>query len=352
MASSETTSRSALRIIDANLNRIAEGIRLLEDIARLLLDDGTLTRKLKTMRHEMVSSEPSFQQKLLEARDANRDVGMLISEDRQRELPILVVANSRRVQESLRTIEELAKLPDTAPGLDPEKFKQARFSMYVIEQELFSRLLRQDKKNQISGLYLIIDTAALKGRSHAEVAAQAIKGGVSIIQLRDKMLSKRELLPVARELRKLCASANVLFIINDYLDLALATDADGLHLGQHDLPVEIARRLLPADKILGCSTTSVEQAKAAQNGGADYIAIGAMYPTSNKETAQVVGLTRLKEVRRVTELPIVAIGGITGDNIQDIIAGGANAVAVINAILSTEDIVAAVRKMAGVFQTS
>jgi len=325
-----------LRIIDANLNRIGEGLRLLEDLARLILNDATLTEQLKTIRHQMLESDWSFNQQLLQSRNAQGDVGINIGapEGKERELPTMVVANSRRVQESLRTIEELAKMPNVK--LDPEKFKQARFNVYTIEQNLLSKLLRQDKVKRLPGLYVIIDTQALKGRSPVEVASQVIRGGAKTIQLRDKIQSKKELLPIAEQLKNLCAEHNVLFIINDYLDLVLAVDADGLHLGQDDLPASTARKLLPIDKILGCSTTVVDQAVTAQSDGADYIAVGAIYPSPSKERAEVVGLERLHQIRQAVTLPIVAIGGITKDNAAEAMAAGADVVAVISAVLQAE----------------
>jgi len=325
-----------LRIIDANLNRIGEGLRLLEDLARLILNDAMLTEQLKTMRHKILESDWSFNQQLLQSRNAQGDVGINIEapEGKERELPTMVVANSRRVQESLRTIEELAKMPNVK--LDPEKFKQARFNLYTIERNLLSKLLRQDKVKRIPGLYVIIDTQALKGRSHVEVAGQVIRGGAKTIQLRDKIQCKKELLPIAEQLKNLCAEHNVLFIIDDYLDLALAVDADGLHLGEDDLPIKVARKLLPIDKILGCSTIAVDQAVTAQSGGADYITIGSIYPTPSKETAEVVGLERLRQIRQAVTLPLVAIGGITKDNAAEAMAAGADSVAVISAVLQAE----------------
>jgi len=354
MSSSEATSGQTLRIIDANLNRIGEGLRLLEDIARLLLNDAGLTQQLKTMRHELVTGDLSFNKQLLNARNSEADVGINIEapeQERQRELPLMVVANSKRVQESLRTVEELAKLPDITPKLDPEKFKQARFNLYSIERNLLSRLLRQDKIKHIPGLYAIVDTQALKGRSHLKVARQIIHGGAKTIQLRDKLLSKKELLPIAQQLKELCAEHNVLFIINDYLDIALAADADGLHLGQNDLPIKAARKLLPIDKILGCSTTTVEQAVAAEAEGADYIAVGSIYPTISKETAKVIGLDGLHQIRQAVTLPLVAIGGITKDNAAEVIATGASAVAVISAILQAKSPEEAARQIAARLET-
>jgi thiamine-phosphate pyrophosphorylase len=336
MESSAAISRQTLRIIDANLNRISEGLRLLEDLARLVLNDASLSQQLKTMRHEFVTSDWSFQQQLLEARNSESDVGIDIKapgQEKRRGLPITVVANARRVQESLRVVEELAK---SLPGLDSERFKQARFNLYTIEQNLVSKLLRQDKIKRLSGLYVIIDSQALKGLSHIEAASQVISGGARIIQLRDKVRSKKELLPISQQLKDLCAEHDVLFIIDDYLDLVLATDADGLHLGQDDLPIKVARKLLPIDKILGGSTTTVDQATIAQAEGADYIAVGSIYPTSSKEKAKVVGLKRLRQVRQAVSLPLVAIGGITRDNAAEVIAAGADSVAVISAVLHAD----------------
>ncbi len=352
MASAQV-SRQTLRIIDANLNRIGEGLRLLEDLARLLLNDATLTQQLKTMRHELVTSDWSFNQQLLQSRDSESDVGTNIEapeQAKQRELPIIVVANARRVQEAMRVVEELAKIPDATPKLDSEKFKQARFNLYTIERTLLSRLLRQDKVKGIPGLYVIIDTEALKGRSHIEVASQAIRGGAKTVQLRDKLKSKKGLLPLAQQLRNLCTEHNVLFIVNDYLDLALASDADGLHLGQNDLPIKAVRKLLPISKILGCSTTTVDQAITAESEGADYIAVGSIYPTSSKETAKVVGLERLLQIRQAISLPLVAIGGITKDNMAEVLAAGADSVAVISAVLGAESPEEAAQQIAARFE--
>ena len=140
------------------------------------------------------------------------------------------------------------------------------------------------------------------------------------------------------------------FIINDYLDLVQATDADGLHLGQSDLPTGVARKLLPMNKILGCSVGSLDQAIAAESEGADYIAVGSIYPTTSKETAKVVGVDRLRQVRQAVTLPVVAIGGITRDNVAEVMAAGADSVAVISAILQAEDVEKATREIVNALQ--
>jgi len=135
-------------------------------------------------------------------------------------------------------------------------------------------MLRQDKIRRLAGLYVIIDTSFLKERNPAEVAAQAIRGGARVIQLRDKEHSAGEFLSIAGELKNLCSENNVLFIVNDSLDIALAADADGLHVGRDDLPVATARRLLPIDKLLGASARTIDEAKAARMDGADYLGVG------------------------------------------------------------------------------
>ncbi len=348
MASPDALPQKIWRVIDANLNRTGEGLRVLEDIARLVLGDAVLSQQLKTMRHELVRGDLTFNKQLIEARDSQGDVGINTvapGQEKEKETTLVVVANARRTQQALRTLEEITKTPDIKPGLDPERFKQARFSLYTIERELLSKLLRRDKAKHLRGLHAIIDTQALKGRNHIEVASQIIRGGAKTIQLRDKLTSKRELMTIATQLKLLCAKNDVLFIVNDYLDLALAADADGLHLGQNDLPIEIARKILPIDRILGCSVTTVDQAVAAQSQGADYIAIGSIYPTPSKEQAVLVGPERLREVRQAVDLPLVAIGGITKDNAAEVIACGADSVAVISAILGAESLGEATRKI-------
>jgi thiamine-phosphate pyrophosphorylase len=339
---------SIVRVVDENLNRLAEGLRVLEDIARMVLNETDLTAKLKNLRHDLIRSDLPFNLELLRSRNSAGDIGAGLEEPGQNEpqkLSLIVVANARRAQESLRVLEETAKLPEMAGKLDTNKFKQARFALYSIEKELVERLARQDKLNKISGLYVVLDTSCLKGRRHLEVARELIEAGVKVIQLRDKVTPKNQLLPVARELANLCRQQDVLLIINDHLDVALAVDADGLHVGQTDLPAEVARRLLPQDKILGVSAATVEEARAAEASGADYLGVGCVYPTTSKEDAEPVGVERVREIRQATLLPLAAIGGINPDNVKEVIAAGADAVCVISAVLNAEDVGEAARKL-------
>lgn len=354
MGSSHATPYRVLRIVDANINRAAEGLRLLEDVARLLLDDGGLTGRLKTMRHGLAPGDWQLQLGLIGSRDAAGDVGMdasVTGESGERGLAATVVANARRAQESLRTLEEMAKLPELSARLDSEAFKHTRFELYSVEQELVGRLTRADRAAGVRGLYVIVDTALLAGRSHLDVAARAIRGGARTIQLRDKTAGTAELLAISRELQALCRREGALFVMNDYLHLALAAETDGLHQGQKDMPPQEARRLLPPTTLLGCSATSVEIAVAAAEAGADYIAVGSMYATSNKATAVVVGPEMLRRVREAVSRPLVAIGGINEDNVAEVMAAGADAVAVIGAVVAAPDPEQAARRLVSRMET-
>jgi thiamine-phosphate pyrophosphorylase len=337
---------SQLRIIDASINRIGEGLRVLEEFARLSLDDAVLTRQLKNLRHKIVHIESRLQQRLIQARDAGGDIGADMEapgQEKMRDFTETIVANARRVQESLRVLEELAR--ESGPGLRTEDYRQARFALYTIEKELLLKMLRRDKIQRLTGLYVIIDTAFLKGRSHLDVAAQVIKGGAEIIQLRDKGHGVRDFLAEAGDLKRLCTEKNVLFIVNDSLEIALAVDADGLHVGQDDLPLETARLLLPLDKILGASARTIEEARKAKEAGADYLGVGAMYATDTKAVAEVVGPGRIKEIKSAVGMPVVAIGGINENNIGEVMEAGAAAAAVISAVMSAADIEKATRRL-------
>lgn len=191
-------------------------------------------------------------------------------------------------------------------------------------------------------LCVITDPKLAPGRDHVAIAAAALAGGADMIQLRDKAEDLRDLLRQAQAIRALCRSHGAIFIVNDRLDLALAAGADGVHMGQEDLPAEAARRLLPPGRILGVSTHNREQAEAARLAGADYIGFGPMFPTGTKDTGYTPrGLEGLREVRAAISLPILAIGGITLDTVDGVIAAGATAPAVISAIVAAPDIAGA-----------
>lgn len=348
-------SHQPLRMIDANLNRSSEGLRVLEDIARFVLDDVELSQRLRTLRHHLVTETEYLSTGLLSHRDSEHDIGPLRSRFKDKESNVettspsglvgLVRANAKRAEESLRVIEELARLPETNSKLNPASFEQTRFALYTLERDLVSRILRRDKAERISGLYVIMDRQLLAGRDELDIGRQIIEGGARVIQLRDKQGKKKETLLVAQRLKELCNQAGVLFIMNDYLDLALAVDADGLHIGQEDLPLPLVRRELSIDKIIGCSIRTMAQAAKAQDEGADYIAVGSICATTTKREATVVGMDILRELKRATSTPVVAVGGINQNNVGEVVAAGADAIAVISAVVGEKEIKGAVQKL-------
>jgi thiamine-phosphate pyrophosphorylase len=346
-------SHQPLRIIDANINRSSEGLRVLEDVARFLLNDAELSQRLRTLRHGLAQGTKSLSVGLLSQRDSEHDIGHLSAVEKELNMEMtslqglldLVTANAKRVGESLRVVEELAKLPEISSMLNSASFEQKRFTLYTLERDLISRISRRDKMERMAGLYVILDRQFLGDRDELDVTRQIIEGGARVIQLRDKQSKKKELLLVAQKLRELCSQADVLFVINDYLDLAMAVDADGLHIGQEDLPLPVIRRELPIDRIIGCSVTMLSQATKAQTEGADYIAVGSIFPTATKKGATVVGVDMLRELKQKVSTPLVAIGGINQNNIGEVVSAGADAVAVISAVLSEKDVKGAVQKL-------
>ncbi len=191
----------------------------------------------------------------------------------------------------------------------------------------------------IPRLYAIIDPARLGGRAPAAAARALISADVRLIQYRDKHASSRQLYETCTELRRLLHAAGCRLIVNDRADVARTAEADGVHLGQTDLPVELARRVLATGQWLGCSTHSLEQVVEADGTTADYIAFGPVFPTASKENPDpVVGLEGLRQARRATRKPLVAIGGISLQNAREVFAAGADSVAVIGGLLDAPDL--------------
>jgi thiamine-phosphate pyrophosphorylase len=188
-----------------------------------------------------------------------------------------------------------------------------------------------------SPLYVILDREAARGRPLTELLEAVLGGGCRLIQLREKSLPMVELLPLARALRARCREAGALFIVNDRADLALAVDADGLHVGQDDLPAAAARRLLRPPMRLGVSTHDPGQARRALADGADYVAVGSMFPTATKAGFRLVGPDLVRRVRGDIPVPLVAIGGITEANVGLVMEAGADAAAVISAVCGAAD---------------
>jgi thiamine-phosphate pyrophosphorylase len=182
-------------------------------------------------------------------------------------------------------------------------------------------------------VYLITDTA-IAGLTHTQITSRAIATGIKKIQLREKHMYRKDIFKEAVNMRSLTLKHKATFIVNDYIDIALTVNADGVHLGQEDMPLEEARKIMGKRKIIGISTHTVAQAILAQEGEADYIGFGPLYGTSTKDAGRPKGIKALKEVRKHVNIPIVAIGGITWENINEVLDAGADSCAVVSGILS------------------
>lgn len=203
--------------------------------------------------------------------------------------------------------------------------------------------------NNPIGAYLVTQSNYSRGRSTREVVDAAIEGGVDVVQLREKHATAREQHALAREIRERTWEADVTFIVNDRVDTAVAVGADGVHLGSDDLPVGVARDILGPDAIVGRSVSTVESARAAADAGADYLGVGAVFETTSKDVADdeaEVGLETVEAVASAVDVPVVAIGGITPGNAEDVVAAGADGVAVVSAITAADDPVDATRELA------
>lgn len=201
----------------------------------------------------------------------------------------------------------------------------------------------------IPPLYLIIDSFLTPAADIEKTATDIMDGGAKILQLRAKKLSSKEFLETARIIRKITKDRGAVFIVNDRVDIALLTDADGVHLGQNDLPVREARRLLGNDKIIGYSTHNMREARVAKKLPVDYISFGPIFPTKTKEDAQTPkGIKGLSEIRKAVNIPIVAIGGITETNLIYVLKEGADSAAMISEILTEKDISKKVNRLISV----
>lgn len=203
---------------------------------------------------------------------------------------------------------------------------------------------------KVNGLYAIIDNSLTTSVSNIEIARKLLTGGARILQLRGKGLSSGELLKEAREISTLTKKAGALFIVNDRADIALLSNADGVHLGQDDMPIAEARKILGREKLIGISTHNIEQALKAEQEGADYIGFGPIFETKTKEDAEEAkGLQALREIKINVKIPVAAIGGINLENLKEVMDTGADGAAVISAIVKTDDIEGATRKFVYAF---
>ncbi len=335
-----------LRMIDANLNRATEGLRVAEDIVRFVLDDEKLTSRLKHIRHQLSSSVRRMagaSGESLGVRDVRRDVGSkrtTRSEAARSNILDVFMANIKRAQESVRVFEETSKLFD--PKLSP-KFKKLRFELYEIEQQAAIKLKKKIKLD--SPIYIITDNSF--GHSHLEIIREAAKAGATIFQYRDKSEVRSKKFEVARQLSKYAKAHGLTFIVNDDIDIAKKVNADGVHLGYRDARREMrsARKRLGVDKLIGVSASNLKEAVNAEAVGADYIGFGPVFKTPIKPNAKPTGVKELKKVTKRVMIPVVAIGGVCARTIGHVMASGAASGAVIRYVSGAKDIRKAVRNL-------
>jgi thiamine-phosphate pyrophosphorylase len=194
-----------------------------------------------------------------------------------------------------------------------------------------------DKGDIDYSLYLVTDRDLLGHKDLAATVEAAIKGGVTLVQIREKNLSTLEFYQLALVIKEITNKYGIPFIVNDRVDIALAVDADGVHIGQDDMPLSAARKLLGGHKIIGVSVATLEQALEAQRDGADYLGIGAVFPTMTKDDADYVSLEDLQQIKLSVTLPVVAIGGINKNNLRNVMATGIDGAAVVSAIIACSD---------------
>jgi thiamine-phosphate pyrophosphorylase len=325
-----------LRVIDAAANRAREGLRVVEDYVRFVLDDAHLTQRLKQLRHDLNGAiEPISIQFRLAARETRSDVGTEISTDdeQQRDRPESVLtANFCRLQESLRTLEEFLKLIDPELALRAE---QLRYESYTLQRAV--EITRAAGARLAEARLCVL----LDGRPTLDdfqlLADDLVLAGVDLLQLRDKELDDRALVARGRYLHEITRDGDTLFVMNDRADLALLAGADAVHLGQEDVSVKDARALVGPRMLIGVSVHSIEQARAAVLDGADYLGVGPILPSRTKQFDHYPGPELLRAVATEISLPAFAIGGIDRDSLPLVLATGVKRIAVGSAIVDAQN---------------
>lgn len=315
------------RILDANLDRAREGLRVIEEWCRFGLEDVTLTEQCKHWRQELAHWHQS---ELRAARNTPDDPGTDLTHPQEAvrsSVEQVLQANFARVEEALRVLEEYGKVErsDMASAV-----KQMRYQVYTLESQLLS--IQRVQRLRSAHLYLVTSPT---DNLFATVES-ALQGGLTLVQYRDKEADDSMRLQNAQKLRQLCREYKALFIVNDRVDLALAVDADGVHLGQEDMPFEWARQMLGQHKIIGRSTHSPEELSRAIAEGADYVGVGPVYETTTKAGRPAAGLEYVRYAAAHCSIPWYAIGGIDTQNIYEVLGAGAERVSVVRAIMQAD----------------
>ena len=336
---------NVLRIIDANANRAREALRVMEEAARFILDDAALVDPIKQLRHDLAAALAPVAG-LEASRDTPGDVGRTIStrsELSRGSVADVATAAGKRLSEALRAIEEYGKtLGESAAGLSGA-IESLRYRGYDLEHRL-NRALATGEARQWR-LCVLISAALCPGGEWRRVVEAAVDAGADCIQLREKTTDGDEMLRRARELVALCRPRGVSVIVNDRPDVALLAGADGVHLGQTDLPCAEARKLVGGQLLIGVSTSRLEEAKQALRDGADYCGVGPMFPTTTKRKDVIVGPDYLREYVAWGRLPHLAIAGVTPANVGRLVGAGAEGAAVSSAVCAADDPGAVVRQL-------
>jgi thiamine-phosphate pyrophosphorylase len=322
--------------MDANANRAREALRVLEDYARFILNSDELSAVLKQLRHALADATRPWLADAIQFRNTIDDVGKTnkTAREMQRDgVPDVVTAAGKRLGEALRAIEEFAKTidPDTASAVE-----QIRYRFYDTEQILATTL--RPAKWFVNVRLCVLITESVCRRPWLEVAMEAIKGGADCLQLREKEMEGGELLARAKQLVGICRPRGVISIINDRPDITILSGADGVHLGQGDLPATEARRIVGRNAIIGVSTHAIEQAKQAVLDGADYIGVGPVFHSATKPREILPGLAYVRQVAEQIKIPAVAIAGIDERNVDEVISAGISRIAVTAAVTGCDDV--------------
>jgi len=339
-------ARAVYRIIDANFNRAREALRVIEDFCRFSLNSAPLTTCAKQLRHALSAAIGKLDAaQLISARDTLGDVGVgktVENQFRRNDLRDCFTAGCKRLTESLRTLAEMTQTlnPEVAQTIE-----KLRFSAYTLEKDI---VLFSDTAEKFKPVRLYIIISSSLPADVFSLTHRGLAGGADCIQLRAKAVDDDKLFALALEFAKICKDAGVLSIINDRVDIAVAAGADGVHLGQNDMPLDQARKLQLAPLVIGKSTHSLQQLHAACEELATYVSLGPVFATATKPTAEPVGLDYVKQATEIlgqTGIGHVAIGGITLDNVEEVLNAGARTIAVCSAVTEAADPTAACRAL-------
>ena len=322
------------RIIDANINRATEGLRCVEEYCRFVLDDKRLTETLKNIRHEISIFFNKNYEELINSRDTVGDVGVDIKNiSKENNSTDVIIANIKRIQEALRVLSEYGALSESY-----------RYQIYSIEKEIMEKLQFKKKTNIKSTLlkdkniYLITNSDNFTNETDfIDRIALLLNAGVRLIQYREKSKPTGEIIKTGKKIRELCSFYDALFIVNDRIDVAKILGADGVHLGQGDIDINDAKKILDDDKIIGISTHKPDDAIKAQENGADYIGVGPVFKTPTKPNKTHVGLGYVTWVNNNIKIPFYAIGSVDETNVLEVSKAGATRVAVIRSLMNKCD---------------